>query len=73
MKKIVIRIIQFYRNNISPLKLPSCRFIPVCSEYAIKALEDYGLIYGFYLSLIRILKCHPFHKGGYDPVPFKRS
>jgi len=68
MKKLLILIIKFYRLVISPLKPPSCRFIPTCSEYAILAIEKYGIIRGGYMAIKRILKCHPFHPGGYDPV-----
>ncbi|MBO5060000.1 MAG: membrane protein insertion efficiency factor YidD [Clostridia bacterium] len=70
MKKILVFAIKFYQRNLSGLKsAPSCRFIPTCSEYAILALEKYGALKGSYLALRRILKCHPFHKGGYDPLP----
>jgi putative membrane protein insertion efficiency factor len=69
MKKVLVRLIGFYRKNISPLTPPSCRFIPTCSAYAVEALEKYGALKGSWLALRRILKCHPFHKGGYDPVP----
>lgn len=68
MKKILISIIKFYRKYISPLKSPSCRFIPTCSEYAIEAIQKYGALKGLIMAIRRILKCHPFHKGGYDPV-----
>lgn len=50
-------------------RVPTCRFTPTCSEYALEALQRYGAIKGSYLSVRRILKCHPFHKGGFDPVP----
>lgn len=70
MKNILIFFIRIYRKYISPLKgRPSCRFFPTCSQYAIEALEKYGAIKGSYLALRRILRCHPFHKGGYDPLP----
>ena len=62
-------IIIFYRKAISPFKPPSCRFIPTCSEYALEAVEKYGALKGGWLALRRILRCHPFHEGGYDPVP----
>jgi len=65
---VLIRIIKFYQRYISPLKKPTCRFYPTCSTYAIEALHEYGSIKGSYLALMRILKCHPFHPGGYDPV-----
>lgn len=69
MKKLILILIQFYREWISPLKPPSCRFIPTCSEYAMIAVEKYGAARGLILALKRILKCHPFHEGGFDPVP----
>ncbi|MBR5708379.1 MAG: membrane protein insertion efficiency factor YidD [Oscillospiraceae bacterium] len=69
MKKLLTRLVLFYRKNISPLRPPCCRFIPTCSEYALEALEKYGALKGSWLALRRFLKCHPFHKGGYDPVP----
>ncbi|WIW70749.1 MULTISPECIES: membrane protein insertion efficiency factor YidD [Anaerosinus] len=68
MKRIIVLLIKFYRNFLSPLKPPSCRFIPTCSEYALIAFEKYGVIRGGYLTIRRLLKCHPFHSGGYDPV-----
>ena len=68
MKKIAIMIIKFYRLFISPLKPPTCRFMPTCSEYALQAIEKYGIIRGGKMAIRRILRCHPFHPGGYDPV-----
>lgn len=61
-------IIRFYQKFISPIKGKTCRFYPTCSQYAMDALEKYGFLKGSYLSIKRILKCHPFHEGGYDPV-----
>ncbi len=69
MKKILLWLIRFYRKNVSPRKRPCCRFIPTCSEYALTAIERFGAGYGGWLALRRILRCHPFAKGGYDPVP----
>ena len=72
MKKIVIAAIKFYRKRISPLRQPCCRFIPTCSQYALEAVEKYGVIKGSWLALRRILRCHPFHikkQDIYDPVP----
>lgn len=69
MKKILIAAVKFYRKHISPLTKPSCRFIPTCSAYALEALEKYGAAKGLWLAVKRFSKCHPFHKGGYDPVP----
>ena len=68
MNKLIILLIKFYRLFISPLKPPTCRFVPTCSEYAIVAFEKYGVIKGLSLTVKRILKCHPFHPGGYVPV-----
>lgn len=65
---ILIRIILLYRKYISPLKPPVCRFYPTCSQYAVESLEKYGIIKGGIKAVIRLLKCHPFHPGGYDPV-----
>lgn len=69
MKKFVLGAIRFYQREISPLCPPRCRYIPTCSEYAVEAVEKYGAIKGTYLATKRILRCNPFHKGGYDPVP----
>ncbi|WAM33862.1 membrane protein insertion efficiency factor YidD [Caldicellulosiruptor morganii] len=61
-------LIRFYQKVISPIKVvPSCRFYPTCSEYTLQAIEKYGF-YGLWLGLKRIVKCHPFHPGGYDPL-----
>ncbi|HOK42538.1 MAG TPA: membrane protein insertion efficiency factor YidD [Thermoclostridium caenicola] len=69
MKALLIVLIKAYRKYISPLKRqPSCRFYPTCSQYALEAISRYGAIKGSFLSVKRILKCHPFHPGGYDPV-----
>ena len=67
--KMAIAFIKFYQKFISPLKVvSSCRFYPTCSQYAIDAITKYGIIKGSFMSIKRILKCHPFHPGGYDPV-----
>jgi putative membrane protein insertion efficiency factor len=68
MKTIAIALIRFYQVCISPLFPPRCRFYPTCSQYALEAVEKYGFLKGSYLAAKRILKCHPFHEGGYDPV-----
>ncbi|WP_102410568.1 membrane protein insertion efficiency factor YidD [Beduinella massiliensis] len=69
MKRILLWLIRFYQRRISPGLPPSCRFVPTCSEYARQAIEKYGALKGTYLAVRRLLKCHPFHPGGYDPVP----
>ena len=69
MKVVILLLIRFYRGFLSPLKPPSCRYIPTCSECAMIAVEKYGAAKGSFLAIKRILRCHPFHKGGYDPVP----
>ncbi len=69
MKKVFLAIIWFYKRAISPYTRRSCRFIPTCSEYAVEALNKYGAFKGLYLSVWRVLRCNPFCRGGYDPVP----
>ncbi|MDD3892901.1 MAG: membrane protein insertion efficiency factor YidD [Bacteroidales bacterium] len=68
MKSVIILIIKAYQILISPLKPPTCRFYPTCSHYAIEAVKKYGAIKGAWLTIKRLLRCHPFHPGGYDPV-----
>ena len=72
-KKIFISIIRFYQVVISPIKPPSCRFYPTCSHYGVEAIQRFGALKGGWLTLKRILKCHPFHPGGFDPVPDKKK
>ncbi|QBP40591.1 membrane protein insertion efficiency factor YidD [Paenisporosarcina antarctica] len=69
MKIIVIGVFRFYQKFISPLTPPSCRFYPTCSHYGVEAVEKHGALKGSYLAGKRILRCHPFDEGGYDPVP----
>lgn len=68
MKKMLSVIIKAYKYLISPLLPNSCRFTPTCSEYSAEAIEKYGAVKGGYLTIRRILRCHPFHSGGYDPL-----
>lgn len=72
MKDILISIIKFYRKHISPLKPPTCKFYPTCSEYGIIAIERFGVVKGSLLTLWRIIRCSPLTSGGYDPVPEKK-
>ncbi len=67
-RAILIKVVKGYRYAISPLLPPTCRFTPTCSVYTIEALEKYGAIKGSFLALLRILRCHPFCRGGYDPL-----
>jgi putative membrane protein insertion efficiency factor len=67
-KKIALGFIKFYQYIISPFFPPSCRFTPTCSRYAFEAIERYGFLQGTFLAVKRILKCHPFCRGGYDPL-----
>lgn len=69
----IIRLIEFYQKNISPKKPPRCRFFPTCSQYAVEAIEKFGTVKGSVLAVLRLLRCTPLSKGGYDPVPEKRS
>lgn len=69
MKTIFLAAIRFYRAVLSPMFPPSCRYVPTCSAYALEAITRYGARRGGWLALKRICRCHPFHKGGYDPVP----
>ncbi len=73
IKRVFLFIIRAYQIALSPLMGRSCRFYPSCSEYAYQAILSYGLVVGSYLSFKRIMKCHPFHAGGYDPVPCKKD
>lgn len=73
MRWLFISLIRFYQKFISPLKPPTCRFYPTCSHYGLEAVQRYGPIKGGYLTIVRILKCHPFHPGGFDPVPDLRQ
>ena len=72
MKRIAIALVEFYRKYISPLKPPCCRFTPTCSAYAIEAYKEWGFVVGTLLTIWRILRCNPFCKGGYDPVPKRK-
>jgi uncharacterized protein len=73
LKKLLISFIRFYQIVISPIKPPSCRFYPTCSHYGLEAVQRFGALKGGWLAAKRILKCHPFHPGGIDPVPEKKG
>lgn len=68
MKEFLVFFIRFYRKYVSPLKRPCCRFYPSCSQYALDALEKYGVLKGGFMAIKRILRCNPLNEGGYDPV-----
>jgi putative membrane protein insertion efficiency factor len=67
-KLVVLQLLRLYKEAISPLLLPACRYVPSCSEYAMEAVERYGVLRGSGMALQRLLRCHPFVRGGYDPV-----
>ena len=71
--RAVISVIQLYRHTVSPLRLPTCRFTPTCSQYAVDALTEYGLVRGGWLAGVRLMKCGPWHRGGWDPIPERRE
>ncbi len=69
LARVLISAIRFYQKGISPLTPASCRFHPSCSQYGLEAVQRYGAARGSWLTLRRLARCHPFCKGGYDPVP----
>lgn len=71
MKKVLIALIKFYKNAISPHTRAHCKYYPTCSQYGLEAIERFGALKGGALTAWRILRCNPFSKGGYDPVPEK--
>ena len=73
MKRLFIFPIKLYQKYVSPLKKPCCRFTPTCSQYAVEAIEEWGVIAGLGLAIWRILRCNPLFKGGYDPVPERKN
>ena len=74
MKHIFLGLIRLYQKIISPLKpAPTCRFYPTCSQYGVEAIQRFGAFKGGFITIKRILKCHPFHPGGIDPVPEKEE
>ena len=73
MKKLLLRAIHFYQKNISANTSPKCRYYPTCSQYAVEAIQTHGALKGSLLAVWRILRCNPFSKGGFDPVPEKKE
>ncbi|SFL72402.1 membrane protein insertion efficiency factor YidD [Salibacterium qingdaonense] len=73
MKKVLLLFIKGYRTLISPFTPPSCRFFPTCSQYGMEAVQTHGAWKGLWLTIKRISKCHPFHPGGFDPVPLPKN
>jgi putative membrane protein insertion efficiency factor len=69
VQRIVLSVIRFYQRFISPLLGSNCRFYPTCSHYMAEAIAKYGVVKGGWMGLRRIGRCHPWHEGGYDPVP----
>ncbi len=69
MTKSTLALIKFYQKTFSKIAPPSCRFTPTCSQYSYDAILRFGIVRGILLTLKRLARCHPFHKGGYDPVP----
>ena len=68
LRKLVLFLLRGYRWGISPLFLPACRYVPTCSEYAMEAVDRYGAVRGGFMAVWRVLRCHPFAKGGFDPA-----
>lgn len=73
MKKIFLKLIRFYQTGISPNTPPKCKYYPTCSQYGYEAIERFGVLKGGALTIWRILRCNPFSRGGYDPVPEKKT
>lgn len=69
MKTLFVKLIRFYQKHISPLFPACCKYYPTCSQYAVEAITKYGAFKGLFMAIWRILRCNPFSKGGYDPVP----
>jgi hypothetical protein len=69
VKRAVLAVLRFYKRWVSPALPPSCRFTPTCSEYSYQAVEKYGVLRGGWMGIRRLARCHPWHPGGYDPIP----
>ena len=68
VRKLFIGLIQIYRRFLSPMLPPTCRYEPSCSLYTVQAIEKYGVLKGLFMGILRVLRCHPFARGGFDPV-----
>jgi uncharacterized protein len=68
VRKLFIGLIQIYRRYVSPMLPPTCRYEPSCSLYTVQAIEKYGVVRGLFMGILRVLRCHPFARGGFDPV-----
>lgn len=73
LKRAIIKLIKFYQKNISVNKPARCRYYPTCSEYGLQSVEEHGVLVGVILTIKRILRCNPFFRGGYDPVPERKA
>ena len=73
MTAAALWVLRWYKQRVSPMLPPACRYTPTCSEYAIEAIGSYGVLRGGFLSVRRVLSCHPFARGGYDPVPHREA
>jgi len=73
VKQAVLAALRFYKAALSPLLPPACRYTPTCSEYAMEAIDRHGVLKGGWLATRRVLSCHPWSRGGYDPVPERRA
>ena len=71
--RAAILLIELYRTYVSPMRLPTCRFSPTCSQYAVEALSEHGLVKGGWLTAVRLAKCGPWHGGGWDPIPKRHN
>jgi len=68
VRRLFIGVIEIYRRFLSPMLPPTCRFEPSCSLYTVQAIEKYGVLRGLFMGILRVLRCHPFARGGFDPV-----
>ncbi|MFH5211136.1 membrane protein insertion efficiency factor YidD [Antrihabitans sp. NCIMB 15449] len=69
----LVFLVELYRTYVSPTRMPTCRFTPTCSEYAVDSLREWGVVRGLALTVVRLAKCAPWHPGGWDPVPQRKS